>query len=367
MLVHQRGRLALSVVGIAFAVVIMFMEIGFFNGINDSQANLPPLMNADLLLMHARRYSMVEIIALPRHRLSEIAALDEVLEAIPFYEGADTLRIDGGKRLRTISILAFPQDTSNPFNLDGLAGYQESLKIEGNVLYDRRSRDIYGDIKPGSKIFLGGRPYNVAGTVEIGPNIKQDGFVIMGESTWVTHTGKADQMNLGLIRLRPGADIETVRKKMRGILPTDTIFMTPEEARHREVLFTIESTPTGAVFGIGVLIGFLIGVIICYQILFNEIIDHWPQYATLKAVGFTKKFLVSLVVKQSLWLSVMGFIPGLAGGAMLYFAIQSYTRLLMLVTVPRVLFVFTLTVLMCLAAGYFAVKKVLTADPADLY
>lgn len=367
MLLHQKGRLTLSLAGIAFAVVIMFMEIGFFNGINDSQANLPPLMNADLLVMHARRYSMVETSTLPRHRLSAIAALDEVREAIPFYEGVGTLRINGGKRLRTISILAFPQDTSSPLNLDGLAGYQEALKIERNVLYDRRSRDIYGDIKSGSKIFLGGRPYNVVGTVEIGPNIIQDGFVIMGESTWVMHTGKADQMNLGLIRLKPGADIEAVKRKMSGILPADTIFMTPEEARHREVLFTIESKPTGAVFGIGVLIGFLIGVIICYQILFNEIIDHWPQYATLKAVGFTKKFLISLVVKQSLWLSVMGFIPGLAGGAMLYFAIQSYTKILMLVTLTRVLFVFTLTVLMCLAASYFAVKKVLTADPADLY
>jgi putative ABC transport system permease protein len=367
MLLHKKGRLILSLLGIAFSVVIMFMEIGFFNGINDSQANLPPLINADLLIMHHRRYSMLETVTIPRLRLSQVAVLDEVAEAIPFYEGMDTMFNKQEKRIRAISILAFPQDTASPLLVDGLEKYQEQLKISGNVLYDRLSRDIYGGIKTGDEIMLGGRRLNVIGTVKIGPNIKLDGYVVMGEATWVNHTGVADKINLGLIRLKPGADIKAVKQKMRDILPADTIFMTPEEARKREVMFTIESTPTGSVFGIGVIIGFIIGVIICYQILFNEITDHLPQYATMKAVGFSKKFLVSLVMKQSVLLSVLGFVPGLIGGGILYFIIQHSTRILMFMTPLRIIFVFVLTVLMCVVASIFAMKKVLKADPADLY
>ncbi|MCE5212596.1 MAG: hypothetical protein LLG40_13720, partial [Deltaproteobacteria bacterium] len=136
MLLHKKGRLALSLLGIAFAVVIMFMEIGFFNGLNDSQANLPPLLNADILIMHQRRYSMLETSTIPRHRLGQAAALDEVAEAIPFYEGADTLFNEQEKRIRAISILAFPQDTAAPLLVEGLKKYQEQLKIRGNVLYD---------------------------------------------------------------------------------------------------------------------------------------------------------------------------------------------------------------------------------------
>jgi len=367
MLLHNKGRLLLSLLGVAFAVVIMFMEIGFFNGLNDSQANLPPLLNADILIMNERRYSMLETSTIPRLRLGQAAVLNEVAEAIPFYEGADTLFNQQEKRIRAISILAFPQNTASPLLIDGMEKYQEQLKIKGNVLYDSLSRGIYGDIKPGTEIKLGGRPQNVIGTVEIGPNIKLDGYVIMGESTWVDRRGNTGNMNMGLIRLKPGADVEAVKKKLRVILPADTILMTPEEARKREVWFTIKSTPTGAVFGIGVIIGFIIGVIICYQILFNEITDHLPQYATMKAVGFPKRFLVSLVIKQSLWLSALGFIPGLIGAGILYFSIQHATRILMFMTPGRILFVFVLTIFMCLAASFFAMKKVLKADPADLY
>ena len=112
---------------------------------------------------------------------------------------------------------------------------------------------------------------------------------------------------------------------------------------------------------------FIIGIIICYQILFNEITDHLPQYATMKAVGFSKKFLVALVIKQSLWLSALGFIPGLIGGGILYFIIQYSTGILMFMTPWRIIFVFILTIMMCLAASFFAMKKVLNADPAELY
>lgn len=367
MLLHKKGRLILSLLGIAFSVVIMFMEIGFFNGINDSQANLPPLIDADLLIMHHRRYSMLETVTIPRDRLNQVAALDEVAEAIPFYEGMDTLFNAQEKRIRAISILAFPQDTKSPLRVEGLEKYREQLKIRGNVLYDRLSREIYGNIKPGDEIILGGRRQNVIGTVKIGPNIKVDGYIIMGEATWVNNTGSVDKINLGLIRLKPDADIKAVKQKMRNLLPADSIIMTPEEARKREVMFTIQSTPTGSVFGVGVIIGFIIGVIICYQILFNEITDHLPQYATMKAVGFSKKFLVKLVMKQSVLLSVLGFIPGLVGGGILYFIIQYFTRILMFMTPLRVFFVFVLTVLMCVVASIFAMKKVLKADPADLY
>jgi putative ABC transport system permease protein len=248
-----------------------------------------------------------------------------------------------------------------------LEKYKELLKIKGNVLYDSLSRKIYGKIKPGDEINLGGRLYNVIGTVKFGPNIVLDGYIFMGEDTWFNHTGNTDQMTLGLIRLKPSVDIKTVKQKLRSLMPDDTIIMTPEEARKREVMFTIKSTPTVQVFGVGVVIGFIIGVIICYQILFNEITDHLPQYATMKAVGFSNKFLVKLVMKQSVLLSFAGFVPGFTGGVILYFIIQYFTKIVMFMTPLRILFVFALTVLMCVVAAIFAIRKVLKVDPADLY
>jgi putative ABC transport system permease protein len=366
MIVNRKGRLILSLLGIAFSVIIMFMEIGFFNGINDSQANLPPLLKADLLMMHQRRYSMLETNTIPRIRLQQALAAGDVMEAIPFYEGVDTLLNPENQRLRAISILAFPPD-AEPLIVPGVEKYREALKLKGNVLYDRLSREIYGDIRPGKEIILGGAPHQVVGTVGIGPSIKLDGYILMGDATWIADGGDPDAINLGLLRLKPGADPAAVKEKLLRELPKELLIMTPEEARKREVLFTIQATPTGAVFGAGVIIGFIIGVIICYQILFNEIMDHLPQYATLKAVGFGKSFLIGLVMKQALFLSLLGFIPGIIGGFGLYAILQHYTRILMFMTVERVLLIFVLTIFMCTVAGLLAMKKVLRADPADLF
>lgn len=367
MMTHKKGRLILSLLGISLSVIIMFMETGFFNGINDSQANLPPLLNADLVIMHDRRYSMLEINTVPRDRLQQALAFEEINEAVPLYEGVSTvLNVQNG-RLRKIYILAFPPE-KDALLVPGVEKYRDALKITRNVLFDRLSRKIYGDIKPGKDILLGGIPHKIVGEVEIGPSIAWDGYLVMGDVTWFSIGGDPDRINLGLLHAREGTDLKALKEKLMKRLPTPGLMiMTPEEMRKREVIFTIRSTPTGSVFGIGVAVGFLIGVIICYQILFNEITDNMPQYATMKAMGFSKYFLVKLVLKQALLLSLLGFIPGLIGGVILYAGIQYYTRILMFMTFERVALLFLLTIFMCIFAGLFAVKKVLKADPADLY
>ena len=366
MITHRKGRLVLSLLGIAFSVIIMFMEIGFFNGINDSQANLPPLLKADLVLLHQRRYSMLETNTIPRLRLQQAMADRDVAEAIPFYEGMTTLLNAENRRLRAIATLAFPPE-ANPLSVPGIEPYREALKLKGNVLYDSLSRELYGTIRPGAEVILGGIPHQVVGTVGIGPNIKLDGYILMGDATWIADGGDPNAINMGLIRLKPGADPSAVKARLLGNLPNDLLIMTPEELRRREVVFTTQATPTGSVFGVGVIIGFIIGVIICYQILFNEIMDHLPQYATMKAIGFGRPFLIRLVMKQALFLSLLGFIPGLLGGMALYAAIQHFTRILMFMTPERVGLIFLLTVFMCVFAGILAMKKVLRADPAELF
>jgi putative ABC transport system permease protein len=355
----------MSMLGIAFSVIIMFMEIGFFNGINDSQANLPPHLNADLLILSQRRYALVDNSTFRRIRLQQALAVDGVVEATPLYESTGVVVHPEDKRIRAIAILAFPPDKTSPLTVPGLDRYLEALRIKGNVVFDSLSRNLYGDVRPGTQLMLNGRPHQVVGTVEIGPNLKLDGYLIMGDVTLGDQA--AGQVHLGLLKVKPGTDVQALKQRLTATLPADVQFLTPEEARKREVDFTIEKTPTGSVFGAGVIIGFIIGVIICYQILFNEIMDQLPQYATMKAVGFSKRFLVSLVMKQALLLSLFGFLPGLIGGYVLYGAIQHFTQILMIMTLGRWLFIFALTVVMCALAGLLAVRKVLKADPADLF
>jgi putative ABC transport system permease protein len=366
MLVHRKGRFLLSMLGIAFSVVIMFMEIGFFNGINDSQARLPTYLDADLVLMNKGRTSLLESDQLNRIRLQQALAFDGVVSAVPLYEGNQLIANPDTGLLQAIAVLAFPPHTQ-PLRLPELVQYADQLEIKGNILFDRKSRDLYGHIAPGTRITVGDQTDTVVGLVEIGPSIKSDGYILMGDQTWDDSKSGADLVSMGLLKVRPGTDIPALQKKLADKLQEEALVMTPEEVRRREVDFTARATPAGGVFAIGLVIGFLIGMIICYQILFNEISDNMPQYATVKAVGFSKAFLTSLVMQQAVLLAIFGYLPGLGFGALLYYFLEHSTSILMFISWPRGLLIFVLTLFMCVASGLLAVQKVLRADPAEVF
>jgi len=364
MLVHKKARLALSVAGVAFSVLIMFMQLGFFNGLNDSQANLPPHLNADLVLLSAKRTHLNKTNRFNPVRLAQAAAFDRVVQVTPFYEGQTAIKNDEDL-LKTIAVVAFPPGTG-ALNAPGLPPRADGLNLRSAVLFDRLSREIYGSASPGKNLTTSDGTLRVAGETAIGPNFTRDGYLVVGSNTWLG-AGKSPWLSLGLIRLQPGADVQAVKSRMLAALPADVTVLTPEELRAREIAFTVRATPSGAVFGLGLIIGFVIGVIICYQILFNEITDHMPQYATIKAIGFSDAYLVGIVLKESLLLSILGFLPGFLGGWLLYHQIQATTRILMYMTAGRAVFILFLTVLMCVIAGFIAMKKVLRADPAEVF
>lgn len=366
MLVHRKGRFMLSMMGIAFSVVIMFMEIGFFNGINDSQARMPTFLNADIVLMDKGRTNLLEGDRLNRIRMQQALAFPEVIDAVPLYEGNQTIVNPDTGLMRAISVLAFPPHT-RPLNLKGLEQFTDQLGIKGNILFDRLSRDLYGNIQPGMQVTVGDSVNTVIGLVEMGPSIRADGYIFMGDQTWSDSKASADLVSMALLKVRPGTDIPALKQKLVALLKEDTIVLTPEEVRQREVDFTARATPAGGVFAIGLVIGFLIGMIICYQILFNEISDNMPQYATVKAVGFSRVFLISLVLQQAVLLAIFGFLPGFVGGTVLYYVLQHSTGILMFISWPRGLLIFTLTLFMCVASGLLAVQKVLRADPAEVF
>jgi putative ABC transport system permease protein len=161
--------------------------------------------------------------------------------------------------------------------------------------------------------------------------------------------------------------VDEVRREIHRRLPRDILLLTPEEIRAREVSVTTRRSPAGIVFGIGLIVGFVIGTIICYQILFNEVNDHLPQFATMKAMGHPPRFISGIVLNEALLLSVAGYVPGLLASFGLYELIQDTTQIRMILTPPRALLVFLLASGMCLLAGRLAVKRVHATDPVDLF
>jgi len=365
LLLHSKGRLLVAGAGIAMAVAIMFVELGMMDGVLQSQALIATLVRGDLIAMNRARSNLHKWDDMPGIRLDQIAGIAGVDRVVPIHQSTMGLRNPEDRRIRRIVVFAFPPEEV-PLDIGDRLAIGRLLKVAGTVLFDRRSRPIFGRIEAGQVVELDGVPHTVGGFVEIGPDIVNDGAIVMSEGSWLAlHPGS--QPIMGAIRLQPGADRAEVRRRIIAALPPDVSVLTPEEVRRREIDFTLRSAPIGLLFGVGMLAGLVIGAITCYQVLFNEVTDRLSEFATLKAMGFSDGFLRRAVAEQALLLAAIGFAAGAAVAWLAFGYIAREAFLAMDLSGRLLLPVGLATVAMCLGAGLLAVRQVTRADPAELY
>jgi putative ABC transport system permease protein len=174
-------------------------------------------------------------------------------------------------------------------------------------------------------------------------------------------------MDIGMIKLKAGSDPQAVRKELQAILPNDVLVLTREELLEREETFWANSTPIGFVFRLGLLMGLIVGSVVVYQILYNDVSEHLAEYATLKAMGYTDRFLFGLVIQESLILSLLGFLPGLVLSQVVYTIAYRATLLPLRMDPVRVTVVYLLTAGMCVFSGALAMRRLRLADPAEIF
>jgi putative ABC transport system permease protein len=221
---------------------------------------------------------------------------------------------------------------------------------------------------------LSGSRIDIIGSFSLGTDFASDGTLLLSAANlanyfpWRNAGGEPlGAVDLGFVKLAPDADGEATVARIRDVMADEVTVLTKAAYRQREVDFWKANTPVGMIFQIGTWMGFVVGVIICYQVLYTDIADHLKEYATLKAMGYRPGYFVRLVLAESVILSVMGFIPGVVLSWILYTWLGVSTGLLMNLTVSRAGIVLALTIAMCIVSGVFALKKLLRADPAALF
>jgi putative ABC transport system permease protein len=177
------------------------------------------------------------------------------------------------------------------------------------------------------------------------------------------------EIDMVAIRLQPGEDLARVQRQLREKFAAegDVDVLTLPEMIDREKLFWWTNTPIGFAFGAGVLLGFVVGMVICYQILSSDIADHVAEYATLKAIGYPNRYLNLIVLQEALILAGTGFIPGMLVTFGVFRVLESITGLEMELTPARIGLVLVLTIVMCVGSALMAVGKVKKVDPADVF
>ena len=371
---HDKKRFALSLAGIMFATTLMFVQLGFLNAVFDSQVALLRRLNADLVITNRSKHHLGVNEPFARRRLEQARAVPGVSAVSPVYiEGSVSLwRNPQTRQLRTIRAIGL--DLEDPALVDAsYDAFRSALHEQDTALIDSRSKAFFGPLEPGTRTELAGHRIRVIGNFSLGTDFDYDGTVVMSESNFLaffprqrTSEGLA-RVELGLVRVQPGVDAETVRARLEAALPRDIRVFTKDQIIAQEIEFWQTQTPIGFVFGLGLVIAFMVGIVICSQILYTEVVDRLPLFGTLKAIGYTNGYLVRLVAGEALLLSVVSFVPGTALAWTLYGFLASLIGFEMFLTLPRIVLIFTMTIGMALVAALVALRKALTADPAEVF
>jgi putative ABC transport system permease protein len=373
-LTQAKGRLIAAVAGIAFTVTFSLVQLAFQDALYTSVTLLYSHLNADLVLVSPRYQCIVATENFPEARLYQALASDQVESVSPLYMSMAQWKNPVDHRDRQIFVIGF-KPRPGVFNLPGVESSLGQIAEPGKVLFDEGSRPEFGPVadwvrKNGSVTTeLSHRRVEVVGLFRVGANFANDGNVITSDTNFlqlVPHR-KFGIVDIGLIKLKPGADAEATRVKIAAALPVDVTVLTRSGLLEREKKFFGSSLPVGFFFLTSVLMGLIVGAVIVYQILYSDVSEHLSEYATVKALGYSDWYLFWVVLQEALILSVLGFPPGLLLSLGVYQIARSATLLPIAMTPLRIGFVYLLTLAMCGLAGALAVRRLQYADPADIF
>lgn len=377
-LVNDPKRLFLAAAGIGFASVLMFTQNGFRNALLDSPVQLIELMDCELVAISPARYMLPVNERFDRNLLRRATADPGVEQVQPLLIERLLARVRvAGKPARPIRVVSVPPP--GWLAAPGLAEKRDRLSEPQTALLDQKTRREYGFEfddrgEPAAQtVELASRRIHLVGTVKIGTDFANEGTLLIPEKAFADYFpvrggGRPlEVVDVGMIRVKPGADVDDTAARLNALAPGIWEVVRREELKRREIAFWQGQTPVGKIFFIGTLMGFVVGVIICYQILYTSLQDAMPEFATLKAMGYPNRFFVGLVVQQSVFLSLFGFIPAVVVTWGLFGVLEYFSGLPMLLTRWRVFSVLILTTGMCLISGLLALRKLIRADPASLF
>ena len=372
-LTHVKTRLIVAIMGITFADILMFMQLGFKDALFDSSVILHKHLNGDLFLINSQSNSLVAMKNFSRQYLYKSLSIDDVVTASPVYLEFGFWKNPFNYNSRAILVLGInPQyDT---FDFPSLAEKIDVLKMPDVILFDQNSRIEYGAIaeklNQGQKVTaeLRGRKVKVGGLFSLGASFSSDGNVLTSDINFVRIFKRdINLIEIGVIKIKPQGDLLATQRAIRQFLPKNVVVLTKEEFMDFEKKYWQESTSIGFIFFLGTAMGFIVGIVIVYQILYTDVTDHLPEYATLKAMGYKDVYFLNLILQEAIVLALLGYLPGLAISAYLYSLSASATSLPLFISTTKATIIFICTVIMCCVSGALALNKLRSADPAECF
>ena len=371
---HRPLRLLVALAGIGFAVLLILMQLGFRSALFESAVRFHERFDYDIALFSPNSVFIVRPAPFSIRRLYQARGMAGVEDVTPVYIFPSVWKNPWNNDRRSIGTIGFDPDHTL-LDIPGFEERRSLLKQQDVVLFDAKSRPEFGPVaetlrRQGRVVTeINDHEVEVVGLFDMGTSFGIDGNVITSDDNWLRlfPDRPREEIQLGLIRLAASADAGEVSERLRAYLPRDVLVLTRKEFIQRETNYWNTAQPIGYIFAFGAIMGFLVGAIIVYQILFADVSEHLHEYATLRAMGYGNRFVSGIVLQQAVILAVLGYVPGVGAVYWLYGKAAAATNLPIHLTAERTGMVFFMTLGMCAISGLLAVRKVRRLDPADVF
>ena len=372
-LTHSRTRFAAALSGVAFANVLVFVQLGIMMSMATATLKPYSFFQADIMISATDANALNEGGNVARQWMFQAMADEDVIAGAGLFLANVTWQREG----KTLGLTTYGVDPAQPAFLGAeLAPRASTLQLQNSGVVDRFSRglpqEVAAAIRPQTPLSFeaSGTKLTLYDTFAGGGGFGGDGYLMVSDQTFLSlfparRSGAPDHI---LLKVAVGADPEIVAARLRDLVSDKSLrIRSYENAAQEELTYQQTKRPTGIIFGFGVVIGILVGLVIVYQVLSTDVADHLSEYATFKAMGYAQGFFLSIVLEEALILGVLGFIPGFAVANLLLIVMAKATTLPIAMTFSMAVYVFVGTVVACSVSGAIATRRLVAADPADLF
>jgi putative ABC transport system permease protein len=380
-LLHQPTRTAVSVLGIAFAILLMFMQLGFLGSVGETATIVYQRTPGELIVRSSEYLSMYDPRTIDETVLNRLATLPGVTHVRPLDIGVASWQNPFNGEFLAVAMMGI--DIDRPaVEMDDLPRLLPLLRQPEHVLVDRTSRAdfgpqngvAFGDSDIGVTTEINFQNVRVAGTFEMGTGLAANGAVLTSREGFCRLTGgDGRSVSMVFVELDRDADIEAQKQSILEMLRrgggtlAHAHVLTRADAESMERQYWYLETPVGMIFWIGVALAVVVGGVICYMVLAADVIARLPEYATLKALGYSTGYLGRTLLLQSTLLALIALPVATLAALALFEVTSAASGLPIRMTWLWLALVSTLSIVMCGVAAMLALRKLSKAEPASLF
>ncbi|HEY9844629.1 MAG TPA: ABC transporter permease [Candidatus Caenarcaniphilales bacterium] len=375
-------RFVVAQAGIMFAVSLVTIQTGIFNGFTRSTSVLIDNSDADIWVASEDVRHLELTLPIPLQRLNQARQVTGVDRAEALIVQSRLWR-NASSQLNPVRVIGFDPNGQlfKPWHIT--QGSINQLKQPYTVMLDKS--DLAGlNVKGiGDVAEVGSFRARVVGITKGIRSIVSNAFMFTSLENARAYNNSpittpadnppappkltsTDGISYVLVRAQPGQDLQALKRELEAALP-DTRAYTRAEMADLTQTYWQKATSVGFILGLGAVVGMIVGIVIVGQILYSSVTDHLKEFGTLKAMGSSDWFIYGVIIEQALWMAVLGYLPGMA----LCFGLGAWTLetqgITILIGSTTAAGVFGVTILMCIGAAVFAIQKVTRLDPAIVF